>query len=455
MQINRSILFLFVISLFVNAFTNSIKFPAGFHKGTGISVYQNGGHLIGESNWSNFENAFVYANAKQLCGPAIKNDEKVGRAAGFWDLAFDDIKLIKELGCNAFRFSIEWPEVEPIQGVFNDEVLDFYERYVDELIKNNITPMITLYHFVHPLWFEKMGGFESEENIALFVRYCQKVFERLGKKVKFWGTINEPTVVAACGYVLGIHPPGKCLRFTKSAQVLCNLLNAHVETYCALKKMPNGNQAQIGIIHQVLQAETFNPVFATNWLIGLMRKYTGFPLAQFLNKVFAHNVTKKFLKTGEFEYRIPGLTTVKLYNPDAPNSYDFIGMNFYSKVVFGPGPTCYPHQQMTDMDYPMSPETLYQAIVDLSDLGKPIYITENGVADAKDCLRENFIREYLSSVQKAIADGYDVRGYYYWTLMDNFEWNDGFSMKFGLYDVDFITQKRTLRKGAEIYRDMV
>ena len=448
----------FSISLFVFLFAfsciaDSLVFPTGFHKGVGLSAFQNGGHKVGYSNWAWFQDNFIKINAKTIFGPAIKNNEKVGYACGFWDNAINDVKLIKELGCTAFRFSIEWSEIEPVEGQFNEEILNFYEQLIDELLKNNITPMITLYHWVHPYWFERKGGFEEDANIEYFLRYCVKVFERFGKKVPFWGTINEPTVQAACGYVLGLHSPGNCFKFSKSGTVLLNLLNAHVEVYHTLKSLPGGKEAQIGIIHQLLQAEAFDPKQASNWFVGLLRKYSGIPLSKFLNFAFAHQTVKQFLKTGEFNYSIPGWTSIKYINEDAPDSYDFIGLNFYSKPVFGPWPTTYPNQAMTDMEYPVRPETLYEAIAEIAELGKPIYITENGIADAKDINRESFIIDYLKMVHKAIEDGYDVCGYYYWTLMDNFEWNEGYDMKFGLYEVDFETQKRTLRKGAFAYRD--
>jgi beta-glucosidase len=430
-------------------------FPAGFHKGAGISVYQNGGHCKGASNWSEFEKKFVYCNAKTFASSAIKNYETVGESAQFWKRAIDDIALIAELGCNSFRFSLEWADIETQEGFFDEDVLQFYDRYIDALLTHHITPMITLYHFVHPKWFADKGGFEKEENIEYFIRFCAHMFERFAQRVHFWGTINEPTVVAGCGYVLGIHPPGHCLRFNTAAIVLKNLLQAHVNVYKALKQLPHGDQAHVGIIHQMLQAESFNPSQVYHTSLGYLRYLTGLPMSKFLNTVFAHEVTKQFLKTGEFNYYIPGLAHVTHYNPDAPHSYDFIGLNFYSKVVFGPHPTCYKDQLMTDMDYPMNPESIYDAIVDISQLGKPIYVTENGVADAKDHIRGDFIRNYVGAVHQAVNDGYDVRGYYYWTLMDNFEWNDGYCMKFGLYHVDFTTQKRTLRAGGGVYKDSV
>ncbi|MGE0206990.1 MAG: glycoside hydrolase family 1 protein [Candidatus Babeliales bacterium] len=446
---------LLVFSLSFLTAGDQLVFPEGFLKGVGLSAYQNGGRKTGHSNWSEFEQSFIAINAKTFFGPAIKNNERVGRACGFWDNAFKDIDLIQELGCNTFRFSIEWAEIEPVEGCFNYAMLDFYERFVDELLARGIKPMITLYHFVHPYWFEHKGAFEKEKGISYFVRYCKVVFERLGKKVDLWCTINEPTVSSACGYVLGIHPPGKFGYFKQAGRVLLNLLNAHVSVYKALKKMPGGKEAQIGLVHQLLQFEAYNPEQSSNKFFGSLRNFSGAPLAQFFNFAFAHDVVKRFLATGHFYYEVPGPFSkpIKRCNPDAPRSYDFIGLNYYSRVVFGPGPTNYPGQVMTDMEYPVRPETLYEAIANIAELGVPIYITENGLADAQDAYRAEFIKGYLSMVHKAIQDGYDVRGYYYWTLMDNFEWNDGYSMKFGLYDVDFKSQKRTLRAGALPYRD--
>lgn len=436
-----SLIFFFSVPILAE----KLIFPTGFHKGVGFSAYQNGGHIVGKSNWSIFEESFVYVNAKHFFSSVIYNNERVGNSAEFWHRACDDIALLEELGCNAVRFSVEWADIEPERGMFNEAVLDFYECYIDALNARGISPMITLYHFVHPAWFEELGGFAKEENIELFVCFAQKVFARLGSKVRFWCTINEPTVIAAAGYILGIHAPGKVGDFHTSAHVLLNLLNAHVETYYALKAMLHGIDAQIGIVHQCLTAEAYTQ--HNSWF-DAARYYLGLPLAKFLTKIFAHAIVKEFLKTGTFFYRIPKVITLESYNERALHSYDFIGINYYSKVIVGPGPTCYEHQEMTDMDYPMRPECLYEVIVDMAELGKPLYITENGVADAQDRIRSQFIEEHIKQVYWAVRNGFDVRGYYYWTLMDNFEWNDGYSKKFGLYAVDFENQQRELRSGS-------
>lgn len=456
MKKNYIFLFLILIICFGQegaSFEGEFIFPASFHKGVGLSAYQNGGHRVGYSNWSFFEKEFTKLNAKTVWGSTIKNNEQVGAACNFWENILHDIALLKELRCNAFRFSVEWADVEPVEGKFNQQVLVFYMKLIDTLLVNNITPMITLYHFVHPYWFERKGGFEKQENIHYFVDYCKFIFEKFGSKVKFWCTINEPTVMAACGYVLGIHPPGNFLQFSKSAQVLLNLLNAHVEVYQAIKNLPYGDKAQVGIVHQMLQAEAFDAQQENSFFMGMLRNVAGRPLAEFLNTAFAHKLFMEFFKTGRFYYHVPLVTTLEARNDKAPESLDFVGLNFYSKVIFGPLPTSYPGQQMTDMEYASRPEKLYDAIAEMATLNKPIYITENGIADRGDNARGEFITQHIAMVYKAKQDGFDVRGYYYWTLMDNFEWNDGYAMKFGLYHVDFVTQQRTLRPGSYAYRN--
>jgi beta-glucosidase len=447
--------------------TESPVFPKGFLKGVGLSVYQNGGHLAGQSNWSWFETQKTRLNGKHVAllspTPVIEGGALIGHSAEFYTKAFDDIKLLKALGVNSFRFSIEWADYEIAEGVFDEEYLNFFERYIDELIAHNIQPMITLYHFVHPLWFEKRGGFSKEKNIHYFVRYCQKVFEKLGRKVHLWCTINEPTVLSACGYVLGIHPPGYIGRFGMAGQVLLNLLNAHVCVYKMLKRMPGGMQAQIGIVHQLLEFEPYMHHLNAHALSLSIPNPLGSIVSNIFTFAFGNQTVKRFLKTGVFSYRIPLIGSMPTvsgyvcnvtgYNPDAPQSYDFIGLNFYSRVIVSTKPTCYPGQVMTDMEYPCAPEWVYDAIVEMSDLGKPIYITENGIADEMDSNRGYFIKTAIDSVHKAVREGYPVKGYFYWTLMDNYEWNDAFTKKFGLYQVNFLTQKRTLRPGGAMYRD--
>jgi beta-glucosidase len=416
------------------AATNPIFPCAHFLKGVSFSCFQNGGDIIGVSNWTIFE------RQKNIVGrPTINSGQQCGISAGFWVNAFDDIELIKQLGCNAVRFSVEWAAIEPSVGQFNQEILDWYKRYCHELIANGIQPTITLHHFTHPAWFDETGGFTIEENINYFERFAAKVFTELSPHVTIWYTINEPTVYSFMGYILGMHSPGIVGNFQQAGTVLKNLLSAHTRVYQHLKKLPHGDRTQIGLVHQVLRAQSYS-----SWSpVGLLT-------AAFLNFITAHEVVKTYLCSGQYTYQLPGIVSIKQYEPLAPASYDFIGINYYSRVITSlTGPTCLENEQMTDMEYAPYPEGIYEAIKDLSALGKPIYITENGIPDARDAQRAEFIRRYLQEVMRAREDGYDVRGYFYWTLMDNFEWDRGFTQKFGLYEVNFKTFERQLRPGSQ------
>jgi beta-glucosidase len=319
--------------------------------------------------------------------------------------------------------------------------------------------MVTLHHFTHPQWFEELGAFEDVLNLKFFVHFCTKMFEQFGNEVKLWCTINEPGAYIFQGYINKAFPPGVC-NFQLAGEVLRNMLLAHVLVYRLLKKMPGGDEVQIGLVHQYMTFEPYN-----KW--NLIEKIP----TVYLNYIF-NDVILNFLRTGEFSFCIPFK-----YMPFAANVsldengqeldlkgldlekrpyFDFIGLNFYSRAVvqqakwniFGADaiiPSCMDGEIMTDMQYPMYADGLYDAIKVMSEFNVPIYITENGIADAKDDRRELFFKDYLAAVSRAINDGFDVRGWFYWSLMDNFEWNDGFIPKFGLYEVDFQTKTRTLR----------
>lgn len=472
---------------------NGVVYPKGFLKGVACSTYQNGGHnywkSLGykpESNWTGFENDFVArfvidreregGKSFTLCKSSpINRGEKVGIAADGWNRMFDDIQLIKNLGCNAYRFEIPWTDLNPEENIWNEEAFAFFDRYIDELKKNNIEPIITLYHWVHPKWFAELDAWEKEENIVHFVRYCQEVFKRFGHKVTYWATINEPTVVSVCGYVLGTHAPGKkdhssMLRpfcydtmlslvphnYRLAGTVLGNLFKAHIEVYQAIKAMPNGKTAQVSIIHQMAHFDAK----VKSGLNGLLNPISKMLANQF-NKNFCHATFMDFFTTGVFKYEVPGEKPVEFIDERAIKSLDYIGLNFYADMTFGPAPECYDGEIQTDMTmWAIRPQSLYKAIKEMSLLNVPIIITENGICDAKDDRREKWIIGYNNAVRQALDDGYDVRGYCYWSLLDNFEWNMGHNKKFGLYSVDTLSndsskKERTLRKGAYAYRDYV
>jgi beta-glucosidase len=245
-------------------------------------------------------------------------------------------------------------------------------------------------------------------------------------------------------------PPGK--KDPKlAAVVLRNILEAHVQAYWKIKGLPGGSEAQVGLVKNMTQGDPYRKWHLGDWIF-----------ANLIEGVF-NGTTLNFLKTGEYKFRMPTMASLTDENPKAIGSFDFIGLNYYShynyKFSFNLDKAfqakLLPGEVKTDMDYAAYPEGFYRAIKEVTKLGKPVIITENGIADAKDDRRAQFISQYLYAVSRAISEGDDIRGYYYWSLMDNFEWSLGYSMKFGLYGVDFPTQTRYLREGSKRFREII
>ena len=423
--------------------TGTMQFPPTFIWGTATAAHQVEGDCT--NNWSAFEK-----DTKDGGQPNIKDNQQSGLACDHWNRYPEDISLIKELGVSHYRFSVEWSKIQSEQGVFDEAVLNHYSKMIDRLIENDITPVLTLHHFTHPIWFDRLGAFEKEENISIFVSFCERVFKEYSNKVDFWCTINEPAVVATQGYFSGMFPPGK-KDSQLSAVVLKNLLQSHVKVYHALKKMENGPRVKIGLVKNINQFDPWRRWHLFDWIISNAANH------------FFNDSTIDFLQTGIFKIRIPCLAWIFHENQKAIGSTDFFGLNYYShnhlKMQFSPKEPFtmqYPDGDiLTDMPYTIYGEGMYRAIESVSALDVPIMITENGVADAADDQRKLYIQRYLYAVSKAIEDGFDIQGYFYWSLMDNFEWAFGYDMKFGLYAVDYKTQERTLRKGAEAFIDIV
>ena len=422
---------------------NNIKFPPQFIWGTATASHQVEGNCL--NNWSEFEKGF-----KSDGSPNIINHQISGLACDHWNRYSEDIDLINELGVSFYRFSIEWSKIQPDQNTFNQESLDHYSKFIDTLLEKNIQPVITLHHFTHPIWFDQLGAFEKEENIRIFVKFCIKVFNEYSNRVTYWCTINEPAVVATQGYFSGMFPPGK-QNPQLAAIVLKNLLLAHVDSYRALKSLDNGPKAKIGLVKNINQFEPWRRWYILDWAVSRVVDY------------FFNGAALKFLNTGQFNIRVPGLAWIKYKNKYAIDSMDFFGLNYYShnhlKIKLSLNePFILKYKKndtMTDMPYTIYAEGIYRAIKLVSKLNKPIIITENGIADKYDNKRSLFIQRYLYAVHKAINDGFNVKGYFYWSLMDNFEWAFGYDMKFGLFSVNFKTQERNLRNGSGAFIDIV
>ncbi len=402
-----------------------VTFPVGF----GSSMFQTSGASCGASNWTEAARLGTVPDA----APALSH----------WDNYEVDLDLIQSTGAKQYRVSIEWSHIEPLQGRFDEEVIARYHKIIDACIARGIKPMLTLYHFNEPLWFTELGGFEREENIEHFIKYCSHVFPQFSPKVKLWCTINEPAVQAFMGHFLGDFPPHKH-NVHLTVTVLKNLLKAHVDVYHALKVLPEGDSAMIGIVHNVLRFKKlhrFDP-------IGALITGTFTPIT--------NDLVMNFFKTGTFVYKRCFLQNVVYTDIRAPDANDFIGLNFYANPVVGfnskngYGPTCRAGQVMGDMFLPVDPVGFAAALDEVAELKKPIYVTEIGVADASDKLRQQFLVEYFGVIKAKLEAGMDIKGCFLWTTWDNYEWNQGNTKSFGFFDAN-----RQPRASVKMLKEML
>mmetsp|Transcript_17381 Transcript_17381/g.22318 ORF Transcript_17381/g.22318 Transcript_17381/m.22318 type:complete len:633 (-) Transcript_17381:84-1982(-) len=428
--------------------TRDLKFPDNFLWGTSTASHQVEGGCV-NNNWTDFEQKTI---GKE---PSIKNNDRVGDACDHWNRLDEDLGLMQELGVNSYRFSLEWSKIEPTKGEWDQAALDHYHKEIDLYIQNGIKPFVTLHHFSEPMWFYQNGGFEKEENIQDFLEFCVKCYNEYGAKVEMWTTINEIEVFVNNGWNVGIFPPGK-KNPNLAALVTLNLCRAHVAVYGALKNISSekGWPSKIGLVKDIFQFDVLN------WWNPLDHY-----LAWQMNHTF-NDCIIDFFRTGYFHHWAPFISNLHYYDKAAISSNDFIGLNYYShycvslwQIFTSHLPEdklgSMPREIYTDMPHVMYPEGFYRALRELDTLKLPIIVTENGIADADDSRRQLYIARYMYAMSKAIRKGCNVQGYYYWSLMDNFEWSLGYGPKFGLYEVDFKTQKRTLRDGAKIYRKII
>jgi beta-glucosidase len=419
---------------------DAVSFPPEFLWGVATAAHQVDGDAA-DSNWRWWE------GEKDEAGiPRIAGGQESGDACDHWMRYPEDIEHMKQLGVSSYRFSLDWARLEPSPGEFDGAAIAHYHAKLKMLKRAGIKPMITLLHFSWPMWFEQLGAFEKAQNIRYFLRFSERMFTEYRPACKLWCTVNEPEVVSLIGYLLGMFPPGaRSLR--SAAWVQRNLVLAHAQVYHRLKHMPGGGTAQIGIAKNIFQFEPYRRWSLPEWVVARVADWV-------------HNgAILRYLQTGHFRWRFPGVAWITTFDPELLGAGDFIGLNYYShnhvRLSWDrdePVKMCHlPHETPTDFHFPMYPEGLLRALRRVSALGRPIYVTENGVPDATDRIRDTFIRRYLYALHRARIEGIDLRGYYYWSLMDNFEWAEGFDQRFGLYHVDFDTQRRTLREGAKAY----
>jgi len=341
-----------------------------------------------------------------------------GKAVGSFDRWQEDIDLAKDLGLNAFRFSVEWSRVEPKRGQYDKKAIDHYVRMAKYCQKHGLRPLVTLYHFTLPVWTGSSKAWEGQEITTKFVAYVQAVVQQMPSGVDYL-ILNEPEMFAMLGWLRGELPPYKksMLQFRK---VMRRLADAHNQSYDTIKR--RDSKAQISSAVQNIHFDA--------------KRNLAWPINAAVGKVCDRLLNHDF----------HGRTM---------DHQDFIALNQYIHCVVNLGMF---KNQLTeprsDLGWYLHPESMYAALRALQRYNKPIWITENGLADKKDKLRQWYIPEVLKQVHRAIEEDVNVRGYYHWSLTNNFEWDKGYWPEFGLVDVDRSTMERRPRKSARLYAEI-
>ena len=355
---------------------------------------------------------------------------------------------------NAYRFSIEWSRVEPEVGRYDEAALGHYRAVLEGCRVRGITPLVTLHHFTNPAWFAALGGWEDAKNLPHFVRYARLMGERYGDLVDRWITVNEPEVLGFYAYDSGSFPPGVKDR-SRALVVIANLLEAHGLAAHALKETDRVDADGDGVAALTGAAK--------HWAL-LEPRSRWSPLDRFVasaqHRVFNVAVARA-LAGGPIEFSIPGARAVRRQVGALQGSSDFLGVNYYTQWMVSllrkEPRSVRRGAPMNDLGWEIYPEGLERALHECAAFGLPMLVTENGIADAVDRWRPDFIRASLEALNRARAAGLDIRGYFHWSLMDNFEWADGHLGRFGLYETDFEHPEgpRVKRPSAAVYAQEV
>jgi beta-glucosidase len=375
----------------------------------------------------------------------IKNNDRSDPACDQFNRYRDDFKLLADLHQNAHRFSLEWSRIEPRPGEFSAEAIAHYRDVLEALRAAGLRPLVTLHHFTNPTWIAGAGGWDAPETAERFGLYVDRVMLELGNLADDWVTINEPTVVAYQGYVHGEWPPGK-RDLGAAARVLVNLLRGHWLAYELIKS--RRPEASVGLAHHL---RVFDPARA--WAPQDR------VVAMTFERVFNETILRS-LRQGRLAF--PLTRAGRASGPAA--SQDFIGLNYYTRELvkfnhryraelFGQR-VLRGDMLRSDLGWEVYPEGLFRTLLRLRRERLPVLVLENGIADRTDALRPNFVLSHARAMLRALDAGVPLRGYFHWTCIDNFEWAEGYSAKFGLIFNDPTTQERRLRPSARIYAEL-
>jgi len=434
-------------------------FPTDFLWGAATSAYQIEGSPLADGAGPSIWHEFAHTPGR------VRNGDTGDVACDHYRRYRDDVALMKELGLNAYRFSISWSRVLPEgRGRVNPPGLGFYERLVDALLEQGIQPMLTLYHWDLPAALDRRGGWLNPDSAHWFADYAQMLFRALDDRVKLWVTLNEPWVVVDGGYLHGVLAPGQRNRFV-TPHAAHNLLRAHA---AAMQSYRAIGRHQIGL---VVNLEPKYPATASAEDLAATLRADAYWNRQYLDPVFLGAYPSELAEI--FGAAWPTFPAADLDFIRQP--LDFLGVNYYSRQVVRHDPQDWPLQAArirqprhtyTDLDWEVYPQGLTDILEWVAQRygPLPLYITENGAAFydppqtddlTDDPLRQRYLRDHLRAALAARQKGVDLRGYFAWSLLDNFEWAHGYSPRFGLVHVDYATQQRTIKASGRFYAKVI
>ncbi len=395
----------------------ALQFPKGFLWGTATSAHQVEGNNINNDWWS----------WEQKKG-SIENDDVSGKAVDHYNRYEEDYDWVAKFNHDIHRLSIEWSRIQPEEDEWNWEEVEHYRSVLQALKKRKVKAMVTLHHFTLPQWLAKKGGWECDQAPQYFAAFAEFIAEHLGEYIHFWTTLNEPVIYVEQCYLHANWPPQKKSRWA-AYRALKNLAKGHKEAYreihAEMKKQ--NRKAQVGIANNMISLVSYHNRFI-DYLIVRVTEY--------LWNQYFYSLTKQ--------------------------CHDFLGVNYYlhQRLYRAKGKRYAlvdvkkEHRESSDLGWEVFAPGIFEALMELKKYNKPIYITENGIAAVDDEKRVRFIIAYLKEIYHAIQAGVDVRGYIHWSLLDNFEWDKGFTPRFGLIHINYKTLKRTPRPSAYVYAEI-
>ena len=437
-----------------------IRFPEGFQWGAATSAYQIEGSTRADGAGASIWDRFCHSPGRILDG------QSGDVACDHYRRWPEDVALMRELGLQSYRFSIAWGRILPEgDGRVNERGLDHYSRFVDALLEAGIQPNVTLFHWDLPAALDDRGGWLNPDAPRWFEDYARILFERLDDRVPMWSTLNEPWVVTDGGYLFGVNAPGHRNLF-ETPIASHHLLLAHARAVRAYRGI---GRHRIGLVVNLEPKDSASQSAAD---LEATRRADAYMNRQYLDPVFLGRYPEEMRDV--FGAAWPEFPAAELESIHEP--IDFLGINYYTRNVVQHDDSLPPvraravrqsQSTYTETGWEVHAASLERTLTWVTERYGPVplYVTENGAAfydppsavdgQVEDPLRVDYYRQHLRAVHAAIEKGADVRGYYAWSLLDNFEWASGFTKRFGLIHVDYATQKRTIKRSGRFYRDVI